>query len=126
MPFKKIEDMDFYEILGLNRDAAPEDIAEACRTASSAYAPGALASYGLVTDEERAFMLDRIERARRTLMDPESRAAYDEDDSRGLSPSPHKAVFRKTIQPLEIQDVRPKKRFGDLLRRFIGGRKRDS
>jgi DnaJ-class molecular chaperone len=125
MPFKKIEDMDFYEILGLNRDATPGDIAEAHLAAVSAYAPGALASYGLVSEEERTIMLERIEKAFRTLGDPETRTAYDEDASRGRSPSPHRAVFRKSVQPLEIQAVRPPKSFGERIRGLFRRRRRE-
>jgi|WetSurMetagenome_2_1015567.scaffolds.fasta_scaffold322899_1 DnaJ-class molecular chaperone len=122
MPFKKIEDMDFYEILDLNRDAAPEDISAAYRRAVSAYEPGALASYGLVSNEERILMLEKIEGAYLTLGDPELRARYDEDASRGRGPAPQRAVFRKTVQLLDIQDIKHKPRFVDRVRRFFRGK----
>ena len=122
MPLKKIEDMDFYEILDLNRDAAPEDINRAYQRAVSAYEPGALASYGLVSNEERILMLERIEGAYLTLGDPEQRAGYDEDASRGCGPAPQRAVFRKSVQLLDIQDIKQKPRFADRIRRFFRGK----
>ena len=122
MPFKKIEDLDFYEILGIDPGASPEEIAKAHRAASETYAPGALASYGLISDEERKMMLGRIESAYRTLADPELRRAYDESGPRTGSPSPRRAVFRRTTQPLEIQDALPKKGFLARLGRLFRGK----
>jgi DnaJ-class molecular chaperone len=105
MPYKKIEDMDLYEVLGLDKDARPKEVADAYRTAMSAYRPGALASYGLVTDDERRFMLERIEDAYRTLKDPAARTRYDEEKLPNGLPSPPKALFRKTVSRVEIQDA---------------------
>jgi len=105
MPYKKIEDMNLYEVLGLDKDARPEEVADAYRAAMSAYRPGALASYGLVTEEERRFMLERIEDAYRTLNDPAARTRYDEEKLPNGLPSPPKALFRKTVIRVEIQDA---------------------
>jgi DnaJ-class molecular chaperone len=109
MAFKKIEDMDYYEILGLSRDASAGEVASAYRTAVSTYAPDALASYGLVSDKERALILDRIDKAYHVLLNPEARNQYDEETlgCTGLSP---RAQFRRTVQPLEIQDVGERRR----------------
>jgi len=105
MPYKKIEDSDLSEVLGLDKDAGPEEVVDAYRAAISAYRPGALASYGLVTEDERRFMVERIEDAYRTLNDPEARTRYDaEKFPNGLS-SPPRALFRKTVSRVEIQDA---------------------
>lgn len=105
MPYKKIEDSDFYEVLGLDKDARPEAVTDAYRAAMSAYRPGALASYGLVTEDERRFMLERIEDAYRTLNDPAARTRYDEEKPPNGLTSPPKALFRKTVLRVEIQDA---------------------
>lgn len=105
MPYKRIEDSDLYEVLGIDKDARPEEVVDAYRAAMSAYRPGALASYGLVTEDERRLMLGRIEEAYRTLNDPIARTRYDEENlPKGLA-SPPKALFRKTVSRVEIQDA---------------------
>ena len=126
MAYKKIEDMDLYEILGLCKEARPEEIADAYRAAVSAYRPDALASCGLVTEEERRYMLERIEDAYRTLQDPATRTRYDEEKlPRGL-PSPPKALFRKTIIRMEIQDAQPKAGFLSRLRDIFRRQNREN
>ena len=105
MSYKKSEDTDLYEVLGLDKDARPKEVADAYRAAMSAYRPGALASYGLVTDDERRYMLKRVEDAYRTLNDPAARTRYDEEKLPNGPASPPKAFFRKTISRVEIQDA---------------------
>jgi len=123
MPYKKIEDMDLYEVLGLCKDARPEEVADAYMAAMSAYRPGALASYGLVTEDERRFMLERIEDAYRTLNDPAARTRYDEEKlPDGLS-SPPKALFRKTVSRVEIEDAGPGTGFLSRLRNIFRRKK---
>ena len=123
MPYKKIEDMDLYEILDLEKDAQPEEVTDAYMAAISAYRPGALASHGLVTEDERHFMLERIENAYRTLKDPEARTRYDKEKlPRGL-PSPPKALFRKTVSRVEIEDAGPGTGFLSRLRNIFRRKK---
>jgi len=124
MPYKKIEDMDLYEILDLNKDAQPEEVIDAYMAAISAYRPGAMASHGLVTEDERHFMLERIENAYRTLKDPEARTQYDQEKLPDGLPSPPKALFRKTVSRVEIEDAGPRAgffpRFRNIFRRKKG------
>ena len=103
--FKKIEDLDHYEILNLPRDAAFEEVTAAYREARSSYLPDSLASYGLFSEEERRVMLEKIENAYRTLMDPRTRREYDETSLPAGSSAPLRAVFRRSTQRLEIQDA---------------------
>ncbi len=126
MPYKRIEDSDFYEVLGIDKDARPEEVIDAYRAAMSAYRPGALASYGLVTEEERRLMLGRIEEAYRTLNDPVARTQYDEENlSKGLT-SPPKAFFRKTVSRVEIQDADRKTGFFSRLRAIFRRKNREN
>jgi DnaJ-class molecular chaperone len=126
MPYKKIEDTNLYEVLGLDRDARPKDVADAYRTAMSAYRPGALASYGLVTEDERRFMLERIEDAYRTLNDPAARRRYDEEKLPNGLPSPPKALFRKTVSRMEIQDAETGTGFLSRLRDIFRRKNREN
>ncbi|TRZ91038.1 hypothetical protein D4R89_03545 [bacterium] len=123
MPYKKIEDMDFYEILDLDKDAQPKEVTDAYRAAVSAYRPDALASYSLVAEDERRFMLERIKNAYRTLKDSEARARYDEEKLlNGLS-LPPKTIFRKTVSRVEIEDAGPGTGFLSRLRNIFRHKK---
>jgi DnaJ-class molecular chaperone len=126
MPYKKIEDMDLSEVLGLCRDALPEEVADAYRATVSAYRPGALASYGLITEDERRFMLERIEDAYRILKDPAARTRYDEERLPDGLPSPPRALFRKTVSPVEIQDAEPRTGFLSRLRDIFRRKNREN
>jgi len=126
MPYKKIEDMDLYEILGLDKDARPEEIAYAYMAAISTYRPGVLASHGLVTEDERHFMLERIENAYRTLQDPATRTRYDKERLSDGLPSPPKAHFRKTVIRMEIQDAEPRAGFLSRLRDIFQRKNREN
>ncbi len=70
---KKIEEMDFYELLNLRLDATEQEILKAYDLAVATYHPDALASYGVLSAEERGEMLDRIEKAFQTLGDAAAR-----------------------------------------------------
>ena len=74
---KKIEEMDFYEVLNLRLDATGQEVREAYDLAVATYHPDALASYGVLSAEERGEMLDKIEKAFQTLGDAAARKAYD-------------------------------------------------
>ncbi len=118
-PFKKIEEMDLYEVLDIGRNASAEEIAEAYRRAVESYRPGALTSYGLLAEDERRSMLERIELAFRTLGDDERRRAYDEaafGEDEGRRPG---AAYRRTMEKLEIGDADRKTGFAEKLRRLF-------
>ena len=125
MPYKKIEDMDLYEILDLDKDARPEEVTDAYLAAISAYRPGALASHGLVTEDERHFMLERIENAYRILKDPEARKRYDEQRLPDGMPPPPIAFFRKTVSRVEIEDAGPGSGFLSRLRNIFRRKNRE-
>jgi DnaJ-class molecular chaperone len=118
-PFKKIEEMDLYEVLDIGRNAAAEEIAGAYRRAVEAYRPGALTSYGLLAENERRSMLERIELAFRTLGDDERRRAYDEAVFGEGGGRPTGAAYRRTVEKLEIGDADRKTGFAEKLRRLF-------
>ncbi len=118
-PFRKIDDMDLYEVLDIGRGASSDEVAEAYRKAVESYRPGALTSYGLLPEDERRSLLDRIELAFRTLGDEERRRAYDEATFGGNGTPRPGAAFRKTMERLEIGDADRKAGFADRLRRLF-------
>lgn len=74
---KRLTDQSLYEILEVEADAASPEIESAYTRARELYAPGSLATYSLMAPEEAAILAERIEEAKRVLLDPELRARYD-------------------------------------------------
>lgn len=118
-PFKKIEDMDLYEVLDVGREASAAEVAEAYRKAVESYRPGAPTSYGLLAEDERRSLLDRIELAFRTLGDDERRRAYDEATFGGSGTLRPGAACRRTMERLEIGDADRKPGLAERLRRLF-------
>ncbi|HEX2695032.1 MAG TPA: DnaJ domain-containing protein [Acidobacteriota bacterium] len=118
-PFKRIDDMDLYEVLDIGRDASAGEVAEAHRKAVESYRPGALTSYGLLAEDERRSMLERIDLAYMTLGDDERRRAYDEEAFGAKPPDRPGAAYRRTVERLEIGDADRKTGFVDKLRRLF-------
>jgi DnaJ-class molecular chaperone len=63
MSLKKIEEMNHYEILNVNRSASQQEIQKAYIIAIEAYQKDSLAHYNLVSERERIEMMTQIERA---------------------------------------------------------------
>lgn len=100
---KKIEDWTLYEILDVPRTASPLEVVRGYVLAVSAYGPAAMASYRLMTEDERRRMLLRIEEAYQTLRDPGLRQAYDEAEYPGTAADG--ALLRKSWEKLDIADA---------------------
>ncbi len=124
MLLKKIEDLDFYDLLNLPLDASPQEVENAYLKALATYHDGALASYGVLAPQERRLILDKIEAAFSTLANPERRRDY---DSRILPHRPEyrqRAYFRKSTVRLEILDASEEERFWDKVKSLLFLRKR--
>ena len=113
---KKVEDMDYYELLNLRVDASTEDVRKAYLLAVATYHPDALASYGVLSADERRQVLDRIEQAFQTLGDAEARKAYDDVVMPSRPESRQRAFFRKSTEKLEIEDAGGGERFWKRLK----------
>lgn len=74
---KRLAEQSLYEILEVPPDAATAEIENAYARARELYCPGSLATYSLMSPEEATALADRIEEAKRTLLDPDARARYD-------------------------------------------------
>ena len=72
-----LEKISLYEFLNVREDATREEIQEAYLLAVATYRPGSLATYTLVSDEERQKILSRTEQAFLVLGDSVQRQKYD-------------------------------------------------
>lgn len=118
MTIPRLEDMDFYDLLGVDRTAAPDDILRAYLDALATYQDGSLASYSLLTEEERRAMTARLDEAFETLREPDRRAAYNE--GLGCGRTDGGAAFRRSTSRLEIQDAARPEGWLERVRKSFG------
>jgi hypothetical protein len=91
---KRLADQTLYEILEVRADSSPPEIEAALERSLALYGPGSLAMYTLMAPDESELLGRRLEEARTTLLDRETRARYDEllartDEARaGAAPRP--------------------------------------
>jgi len=103
---KKIENLNFYELLEVSPTATKQEIHKAYERIRRVYEPNSIALYSLFTPEETAAIHQRIEEAYRTLVYEDNRKRYDAM-LRGRSPvdeatshaSPHLKYRPWDIQP---------------------------
>jgi hypothetical protein len=74
---KRLADQTLYEILEIPQDASPAAVEAAVERAKALYGPGSLATYTLMSPDEAAALIARIDEAHSTLLDPEARKRYD-------------------------------------------------
>lgn len=74
---KKIDDLNFYELLEISPKATIQDVQRAYERVRRVYDPNSIALYSLFTSEETAQIRQRIEEAYRTLAHEENRREYD-------------------------------------------------
>ncbi|MFA5073032.1 MAG: helix-turn-helix domain-containing protein [Nitrospirota bacterium] len=74
---KKIENLNFYELLEITPSATMQDIHKAYERIRRIYDPNSIALYSLFSPEETAEINKRIEEAYRTLIYEENRKKYD-------------------------------------------------
>ena len=70
-------ELDHYDVLEVEPDAAGDEIERSYRVLSAAYEGDSLATYSLFGAEEAEQLRDRIDQAYRVLSDPASRRSYD-------------------------------------------------
>src|SRR5574337_785725 len=75
---KKIEDLNFYELLEVSPKASSQEIHRAYERVRRIYEPNSVALYSLFSAEETAAIHQRIEEAYRTLVYETNRRKYDE------------------------------------------------
>jgi len=74
---KKIEDMNYYELLEVSPRASAQEIHKAYERIRRIYDPNSIALYSLFSPEETEKIRQRIEEAYRTLIYDENRRTYD-------------------------------------------------
>jgi curved DNA-binding protein CbpA len=74
---KKIEDMNYYELLEVSYRATAQDIHKAYERVRKIYDPNSIALYSLFSPEETETIRQRVEDAYRTLIYDENRREYD-------------------------------------------------
>jgi hypothetical protein len=74
---KKIEDMNYYELLEVSYRATPQEIHKAYERVRKIYDPNSIALYSLYSPEETEKIRSRVEEAYRTLIYDENRRDYD-------------------------------------------------
>lgn len=74
---KKIEDLNYYELLEVSPTASSQDIHRAYERIRRVYEPNSVALYSLFSAEETTAIHQRIEEAYRTLVYEDNRKRYD-------------------------------------------------
>lgn len=74
-----MEDLDYYHLLEIPRNATTAEITHAYRLSQQTYGEGSLALYSIFESSEAAVIRERLDEAYRVLSNPEFRAAYDVD-----------------------------------------------
>ena len=108
MKIKHVLEMDYYELLNVNRNASPQEIERAYELCKSTYQKDSIAYHSLLSDEERQHVLDRIEMAYTTLRDTKKRKTYDFELYKDTEDYKEKAFFRKTTEKILIEDTTEK------------------
>jgi curved DNA-binding protein CbpA len=75
---KKLEDLNFYELLEVAFDASPFEVHQAYKEMTQLYHDDSLASYSFFSREERKEILAKLDEAYSTLMDEKRRSRYDQ------------------------------------------------
>lgn len=117
---KKIEDLDYYELLNVDRTASEAEIEKAYRLALDNYQSNSLATYKLLSAGERKLIIERIEAAYQVLSQPQTRKLYDLALSGQKAVHTPKVPFRKTLEKVAIEEVLPVRQgFFLRLRKFF-------
>lgn len=95
---KKIENLDFYDLLEVSPSATTQEIHKAYERLKKIYDPNSIALYSLFTPEETATIHRRIEEAYRILIFEDKRKQYDAS-LKGLSEVPEPAAPASTETP---------------------------
>jgi flagellar biosynthesis protein FlhG len=74
---KTFEMMNHYDVLRISRRADAEQIERAYREALEIYGGDSLVTYSLFSDEQRGELLQSLDEAYETLIDPDKRRDYD-------------------------------------------------
>lgn len=114
---KKIEDLNYYELLEIRPTATQQEVLRAYERVRRVYEPNSVALYSLFSPEETAAIHQRIEEAYRTLVYEENRKRYDamlrEQNERHELPPLPPFPSEQQYQPLpELPAIAPQRESG--------------
>jgi DnaJ-class molecular chaperone len=101
---KPFNELNYYEVLEISPDAWPLEIRRAYKESFTLYQDDAIASYSFFSEKERQEILSRIEKAYLTLINPETRTAYDQSLIASGLLDEEKTLQDKTKKPIAIYD----------------------
>jgi hypothetical protein len=123
---KKIEDLNYYELLEISPKATSQEIHKAYERIRRVYEPNSIALYSLFSPEETAIITQRIEEAYRTLVYDDNRKRYDamlrgQEELPDLPPLPSEPEYKpRYAEPAnQTRNVQPNLTL-PLENRYIG------
>jgi DnaJ-class molecular chaperone len=108
MKIKNVLEMDYYELLNVDRNSSPQEIERAYELCKITYQTDSIAYHSLLSEEERQRVLERIEKAYQTLSNTKKRKTYDFEMYANKPDFKERAFFRKTTEKLLIEDTTEK------------------
>ena len=105
-PMKLYQEKNHYELLEIHPGVAPTEIRNAYKILFDLYQDESIVTYSFFSERERKGILSILEKAYLTLIDPESRKAYDRDliGPGGLEEERNHSNFKKN--PTFIYDFK--------------------
>jgi len=97
LAMKRVTQLNHYEILDLKPTASKAEVQQAFSRLRKTYDADSLAVYSILNDEEREYMMDRVEEAYRTLIDDEKRHNYDQSLGVTASAFTNESELAKTL-----------------------------
>lgn len=111
---KKIEDLNYYELLEISPTASSQEIHKAYERIRRVYEPNSIALYSLFSADETAAIQQRIEEAYRTLLYEDNRKRYDallrerdELPALPVPPAPPVRAYQRRPAPAMPAPVQP-------------------
>jgi DnaJ-class molecular chaperone len=108
MKIKNISEMDYYELLNIDRNASIQEIERAYELCKITYQSDSIAYHSLLSEEERQHIWNRIENAYATLRNTKKRKSYDFEMYENKTDFRERAFFRKTTEKILIEDTAEK------------------
>ena len=108
MKIKNVLEIDYYELLNIERNASLQEIERAYELCKLTYQTDSIAYHSLISEEDRKNVLDRIEKAYETLRNSKKRKTYDFEIFGDKMAYKEKAFFRKTTERVLIEDTAEK------------------
>ncbi len=106
---KKIDDLNYYELLEVSFRATAQEIHKAYERVRKIYDPNSIALYSLFSTEETEKIRQRVEDAYRTLIYDENRRDYDRTlRDIPLTPEPQQPELRYQQRPLSAPSRTPR------------------